>query len=248
MVAWLSHAGTLIRAAPEHLRMATSLETRTYDILQEASLLNQKDMTGSRYVDLGAIPTAAEERTATHMQVDELPPMDVSESPPQQPGAASGSQRPDPRTRAREEPDGEQPPDRSTPEDSSDSSSDSSSTSSSDEEPEPQRTPPTRQNTPQPPQPQPTQPQQQSNTTTNQRGLGLPSGPPRQLSQPPRPTTTTESRARERSRSPRAVHLRTLHVENLKASQGENANDVYFAQLTKKGRRRTKNTTQHSPS
>ena len=32
IVAWLSHAGTLIRAAPEHLRMATSLETRTYDI------------------------------------------------------------------------------------------------------------------------------------------------------------------------------------------------------------------------
>ena len=42
MVAWLSHGGTLIRAAPEHLRMATSLETRTYDILQEASLLNHK--------------------------------------------------------------------------------------------------------------------------------------------------------------------------------------------------------------
>ena len=33
MIAWLSHAGTLIRAAPEHLRMATSLETRKYDIL-----------------------------------------------------------------------------------------------------------------------------------------------------------------------------------------------------------------------
>ena len=32
MVAWLSHAGTLIRAAPAHLLMATSLETRTYDI------------------------------------------------------------------------------------------------------------------------------------------------------------------------------------------------------------------------
>merc|ERR1739836_192805 len=134
--------GTLIRAAPEHLRMATSLETRTYDILQEASLLNQKDLSGSEYVDLGAIPTAAEERTATHMQVDEPPPMDVSESPPRQPGTSSGPQRPDPRTRAREEPDGEGPPDRSTPEDSSDSSSDSSSTSSSDEEPEPQRTPP----------------------------------------------------------------------------------------------------------
>ena len=76
MIAWLSHAGTLIRAAPEHLRMATSLETRTYDILSEANVLNPRDMTGSRYVDLGAIPTAVEERTATHMQVDEPPPMD----------------------------------------------------------------------------------------------------------------------------------------------------------------------------
>ena len=77
MVAWLSHGGTLIRAAPEHLRMATSLETRTYDILQEASLLNHKNMAGSKYVDLGAPPSAAEERTATHMQVDD-PPMDAS--------------------------------------------------------------------------------------------------------------------------------------------------------------------------
>ena len=73
MIAWLSHAGTLIRAALEHLRMATSLETRTYDILSEANVLNPKDMIGSRYVDLGATPTVAEERTATHMQVDESP-------------------------------------------------------------------------------------------------------------------------------------------------------------------------------
>ena len=53
------------KSSPEHLRMATSLETRTYDILQEASLLNHKNMAGSKYVDLGAPPTAAEERTAT---------------------------------------------------------------------------------------------------------------------------------------------------------------------------------------
>ena len=74
MVAWLSHAGTLVRTALEHLRMATSLETRTYDILSEASLLHQTNMAGSRYVDLGAPPIAAEERTATRMQVDEPPP------------------------------------------------------------------------------------------------------------------------------------------------------------------------------
>merc|ERR1712079_887440 len=229
MVVWLSHAGTLIRAAPEHLRMATSLETRTYDILQGASLLNPNNLSGSKYVDLGAIPTAAEERTATHMQVDEPPPMDVSESTPRQSGTSSGPQRTDSRTRAREEPDGERPPDRSTPEDSSDSSSDSSSTSSADEEPEPQQTPPTRQNTP-----------QQPTTTVDQRGPGLTSGPQREMSRPSRPTATNESRARDRSRSPRAVHLRALHVENLKASQGENANDVYFAQLTKKVKKRDK--------
>merc|ERR1711884_940347 len=119
--------------------------------------------------------------------------------------------------------------DRSTPEDSSDSSSDSSSTSSSDEEPEPQQTPPTRQNTPQPP-----------TTAVDQRGPGLTSGPQREMSRPSRPRTANESRARDRSRSPRAAHLknmRALHVENLKASQGENANDVYFAQLTKKGKK-----------
>ena len=74
MVAWLSHAGTLIRAAPEHLRMATSLETRTYDMLSETGLLSSQNMAGSRYVDLGAIPTPVEERTATHMQFDDPPP------------------------------------------------------------------------------------------------------------------------------------------------------------------------------
>ena len=75
MVAWFSHVGTLIRAAPEHLRMSTPLETRTYGILSESSLLNQRDVSGSRCVDLGAPPTAVEERTAAHMQVDEPPPV-----------------------------------------------------------------------------------------------------------------------------------------------------------------------------
>ena len=32
-VIWLSHAATLIRAAPEHLRAATPLETQLYDVL-----------------------------------------------------------------------------------------------------------------------------------------------------------------------------------------------------------------------
>ena len=94
MVAWLSHAGTLIRAAPEHLRMATSLETRTYDILNDSGLISgQHDMTGTRYVDLGAIPTTAEERTAQHMQTDEPPPITVpSEARP----SATSSSHPTP--------------------------------------------------------------------------------------------------------------------------------------------------------
>ena len=60
MVAWLSHAGTLIRAAPEHLRMATSLETRTYDILADSGVISHNNMAGSRCVDLGEVPTPAE--------------------------------------------------------------------------------------------------------------------------------------------------------------------------------------------
>ena len=76
MVAWLSHAGTLIRAAPEHLRMATSLETRTYDILADSGVINHNNMAGSRYIDLGEVPTAAEERSAHNMQIDEPPPPD----------------------------------------------------------------------------------------------------------------------------------------------------------------------------
>ena len=81
MVAWLSHGGTLIRVAPEHLRMATSLETRTYDILADMGSINP-GMAGSRYVDLGAIPTAMEERRAQHIQFDE--------PPPEEPGVGSG--------------------------------------------------------------------------------------------------------------------------------------------------------------
>ena len=76
MVAWLSHAGTLIRAAPEHLRMATSLETRTYDILADSGVVSHNNMAGSRDVTLGEVPTPAEDRAAQHMQIDEPPPPD----------------------------------------------------------------------------------------------------------------------------------------------------------------------------
>ena len=50
--------------------MATPLETRTYDIVNDAGLFNHNSLTGSRYIGLGAIPTAAEERGAQHMQID----------------------------------------------------------------------------------------------------------------------------------------------------------------------------------
>ena len=46
MAVWLSHAGAFIRAAPEHLRMATSLETRAYDVLSDSILLNHRDLSG----------------------------------------------------------------------------------------------------------------------------------------------------------------------------------------------------------
>ena len=55
--------------------MATPLETRTYDILADSGAINHKDITGSRYVDLGALPTVAEQRAATVMQTDD-PPLD----------------------------------------------------------------------------------------------------------------------------------------------------------------------------
>ena len=147
MVAQLSHAGTLMRVAPEHLRMATSLETRTYDIQTESNLLNQRYLSGSRYVDLGAPPTATEERTTTHMQIDEPPPLDEDEGRQTRGRNATPRPRPSRPPRPQKEPDGERPPRQQSPQHTS-SSSGSSSDSSSESEPEPQRTPPIRQNTP----------------------------------------------------------------------------------------------------
>ena len=36
-IIWLSHAATLVRAAPEHLRAATPLETHIYDVIVQGS-------------------------------------------------------------------------------------------------------------------------------------------------------------------------------------------------------------------
>ena len=73
IVAWLSHGGTLIRAAPEHLRMATPLETRSLDILADMGNVTA-DMPGQRYIDLGDTPTAAEERSAPDHRLHRIHP------------------------------------------------------------------------------------------------------------------------------------------------------------------------------
>ena len=54
--------------------MATSLESRTYDMLSDSGLVSPQNMTGTRYVDLGAIPSPSGERNASHMQTDDPPP------------------------------------------------------------------------------------------------------------------------------------------------------------------------------
>ena len=66
-VVWLSHAGVLIRAAPEHLRMATPVEVSAETAIRgdaaPPGLAIHRTVTGkdnSRYVDLGPTPTATE--------------------------------------------------------------------------------------------------------------------------------------------------------------------------------------------
>ena len=67
-VVWLSHAATLIRAAPEHSRTATPLDTQIYDIVVQGSAqapsavpLEAKRRLGRHYVELGE-PPADQER------------------------------------------------------------------------------------------------------------------------------------------------------------------------------------------
>ena len=59
-VVWLSHAGVLVRAAPEHLRMATLVEISVETVVRgdaaPPGLAIQRTVTGkdtSRYIDLG---------------------------------------------------------------------------------------------------------------------------------------------------------------------------------------------------
>ena len=66
-IVWLSHAGVLIRAAPEHLRMATpvevSIETAIRGAAAPPGMAIHRSITGednSKYVDLGPVPTQQE--------------------------------------------------------------------------------------------------------------------------------------------------------------------------------------------
>ena len=251
-VAWLSHSGTLIRAAPEHLRMATPLETRSVDALENLGF--SPDHIGSRYVDLGEAPTAAEQRQADYMQVDEPPPPEPGMSSDS--GARSSGQNApqvahQPPPAPRQEPDAERTPEErdsgQRSEQGSDSSGDESMASSAPlatppAQPEPEALP-TPSSAPSPIQaPPPT-------------GTDLNSGMSSEVQQapargssgilswetlhprPPRPPPSSTAQRlyrdgpeRDRSRSPRGDARTT--------ASGSNANDVYFAHLTDLGRKK----------
>ena len=57
-VVWMIYSGTLIRAAPEHLRQATPLEVQMEEIAHPgASRVPSERVVTSHFVDLGAPPT-----------------------------------------------------------------------------------------------------------------------------------------------------------------------------------------------
>ena len=87
----LSHAATLIRAAPEHLRAATPLETQVHDIMihgdQQAPSIVPREARkakGRHYMELGQPPTDQE-----RLDADE----DIPEPPPQRARAVPHQQR-----------------------------------------------------------------------------------------------------------------------------------------------------------
>ena len=81
-VVWLSHAATLIRAAPEHLRAATPLETQVYDIIVQGSPQapsvvpkEAQQRLGRHYMELGQPPTDKERLDADEeIRIDDPPP------------------------------------------------------------------------------------------------------------------------------------------------------------------------------
>ena len=111
------------------------METKSVDVLADLGITS--DFIGTRYVDLGEIPTPEEERTAVHMELDDPP-----EEP--RPGMSLGLpasssagphpvERPSPAPQSsRGEPEGEITPDVRSP----DAQGEDSSTSASDEDEE----------------------------------------------------------------------------------------------------------------
>ena len=86
-VIWLSHGAHLVRAAPEHLRVATPLETTVFDVIQGTAappgvVLNEggRRTLQGRYIDLGENPTDHELREAN--QIDEPQQESMSSSTP----------------------------------------------------------------------------------------------------------------------------------------------------------------------
>ena len=76
-IVWLAHGTTLVRAAPEHLRIATPLEYAVHDVIRgEASPPGVARAEGgrlripNRYIDLGNPPSPQERIDAEGMDVD----------------------------------------------------------------------------------------------------------------------------------------------------------------------------------
>ena len=60
-IVWLSHAGTLIRAAPEHLRRATPVEVTINDVVHGDAANPSTKLSRGKYVDLGPPPSTTEQ-------------------------------------------------------------------------------------------------------------------------------------------------------------------------------------------
>ena len=84
-VVWLSHGATLVRAAPEHLRVATPLEHTVYEVIQGPAAPpgsigqdGERSVLQTRYVDLGEVPSCVElEDAIVGVPFPQEPPPDV---------------------------------------------------------------------------------------------------------------------------------------------------------------------------
>ena len=82
-VIWLAHGATLVRAAPEHLRVATPLETNVYDVVEGTAAPPQPDAKkfNNRYIDLGRVPDAREQEETVGELNPDLPRPDYGPAP-----------------------------------------------------------------------------------------------------------------------------------------------------------------------